>query len=156
MNTPGMLKKRELRRVAVTAAMAVAGAAAFVPAYHAGRKDQAQEKESSRNASSDSSTSLNDQTDLAVTVYNSNIALIRDVRDLALPKGEFRLKFMDIAATVNPATVHFRSLTDADKLSVHGAELRIRFAGAGEAAEQIRGQGSDAGAHVYGQRHDEA
>ena len=118
MKTPGMLKKRGLRRVAVTAAMAVAGAAAFVPAYHAGKKDQGQEKESSRNASSDASTSLNDQTDLAVTVYNSNIALIRDVRDLALPKGEFRLKFMDIAATVNPATVHFRSLTDADKLSV--------------------------------------
>jgi hypothetical protein len=118
MKTSGMLKKRGLRRVAVTAAMAVAGAAAFVPAYHAGRKDQVQEKESSRNASSDASTSLNDQTDLAVTVYNSNIALIRDVRDLGLPKGEFRLKFMDIAATVNPATVHFRSLTDADKLSV--------------------------------------
>jgi hypothetical protein len=118
MKTFGMLKKRGLRRVAVTAAMAVAGAAAFVPAYHAGKTDQGQEKESSRNASSDASTSLNDQTDLAVTVYNSNIALIRDVRDLALPKGEFRLKFMDIAAAVNPATVHFRSLTDADKLSV--------------------------------------
>jgi hypothetical protein len=118
MKTSGMMKKRGLRRMAVTAAMAVAGAAAFVPVYHAGRKDQAQEKESSRSANSDASTSLNDQTDLAVTVYNSNIALIRDVRDLGLPKGEFRLKFMDIAATVNPATVHFRSLTDADKLSV--------------------------------------
>ncbi len=118
MKTSGILKKRELRRVAVTAVMAVVGVAAFVPAYHAGRKEQVQEKESSRNTSSDSSTSLNDQTDLAVTVYNSNIALIRDVRDLALPKGEFRLKFMDIAATVNPATVHFRSLTDPDKLSV--------------------------------------
>jgi len=35
-----------------------------------------------------------------------------------LPDGIFRLKFMDIAATVNPATVHFRSLTDPDKLGV--------------------------------------
>jgi len=50
-------------------------------------------------------TSLNDQTDLNVTVYNSNIALVRDVRQLVLPSGTFRLKFMDIAATVNPATV---------------------------------------------------
>src|SRR5271168_3937998 len=66
----------------------------------------------------DSSTSLNDQTELAVTVYNSNIALVRDVRQLSLPNGSFRLKFMDIAATVNPATVHFRSLTDPDKLGV--------------------------------------
>ncbi|MGA2421647.1 MAG: DUF4139 domain-containing protein [Candidatus Acidiferrum sp.] len=66
----------------------------------------------------DSSTSLNDQTELAVTVYNSNIALVRDVRQLSLPSGAFRLKFMDIAATVNPATVHFRSLTDPAKLDV--------------------------------------
>src|SRR5271163_1924277 len=66
----------------------------------------------------DSSTSLNDQTELAVTVYNSNIALVRDVRQLTLPSGSFRLKFMDIAATVNPATVHFRSLTDPAKLDV--------------------------------------
>ncbi|MGH9742561.1 MAG: DUF4139 domain-containing protein, partial [Candidatus Acidiferrum sp.] len=43
---------------------------------------------------------------------------IRDVRNLTLPDGTFRLKFMDIAATVNPTTVHFRSLTDPDKLSV--------------------------------------
>ncbi len=35
-----------------------------------------------------------------------------------MPTGTFRLKFEDIAATVNPATVHFRSLTEPDKLSV--------------------------------------
>src|SRR6266404_3288891 len=78
---------------------------------------QEREKES-RPSSPDQATSLNDQTDLAVTVYNSNIALVRDVRQLTLPAGAFRLKFMDIAATVNPATVHFRSLTEPDKLSV--------------------------------------
>jgi hypothetical protein len=77
----------------------------------------AQEKDSTR-AAADQSTSLSDQTDLNVTVYNSNIALVRDVRNLALPSGTFRLKFMDIAATVNPATVHFRSLTDPEKLGV--------------------------------------
>jgi hypothetical protein len=104
------------RWVAATAAILLAGAAAFVPVDHAGRKNEGQEKEASRGA--DQATTLNDQTDLGVTVYNSNIALIRDVRDLQLPKGDFRLKFMDIAATVNPATVHFRSLTDPEKLSV--------------------------------------
>jgi len=64
------------------------------------------------------STTLNNQTDLNVTVYNSNIALVRDVRQLNLPSGLFHLKFEDIAATVNPATVHFRSLTEPEKLSV--------------------------------------
>src|SRR5262245_60131967 len=55
------------------------------------------------------SSSLSDQVELAVTVYNSDIALVRDVRTLKLPRGVFDLRFMDIAATVNPATVHFRS-----------------------------------------------
>jgi hypothetical protein len=43
---------------------------------------------------------------------------VRDVRQLTLPSGAFRLKFMDIAATVNPATVHFRSLNEPEKLGV--------------------------------------
>ena len=91
-------------------------------------------------AAEHSATTLNDQIDLAVTVYNSNIALVRDVRQLTLPSGVFQLKFMDIAATVNPATVHFRSLTEPEKLGIleyeHGTtsdvdhdvaiELRVR------------------------------
>src|SRR5580765_1226883 len=64
------------------------------------------------------STSLDDQVDLGVTVYNSDIALVRDVRDVQLPPGNSDLRFVDIAATVNPATVHFRSLTDPSKVHV--------------------------------------
>jgi len=86
--------------------------------WHNHRVYASQEKDSARSATPDQSTSLTDQSDLAVTVYNSNIALVRDVRQLTLPPGAFRLKFMDIAATVNPATVHFRSLTEPEKLSV--------------------------------------
>jgi hypothetical protein len=81
------------------------------------RHVHAQENDA-RPASRDQATTLTDQTDLNVTVYNSNIALIRDVRQLTLPGGAFRLKFEDIAATVNPATVHFRSLNEPDKLGV--------------------------------------
>ena len=100
-----------------TAAL-LAAAALFYPVCRRQQVFAAQEKEAPRAAGPDQSTSLNDQTDLNVTVYNSNIALVRDVRNLMLPGGNFRLKFMDIAATVNPATVHFRSLTDPDKLGV--------------------------------------
>jgi hypothetical protein len=70
-----------------------------------------------RDAAQDTTT-LDDQVDLAVTVYNSDIALVRDVRTLQLPHGSFDLRFMDIAATVNPATVHFRSLTEPARVSV--------------------------------------
>ena len=65
-----------------------------------------------------STSTLDDQTDLAVTVYNSDIALVRDVRQVQLPRGTFDLQFQDIAATVNPATVHFRSLTEPSRVSV--------------------------------------
>src|SRR5690349_5565917 len=64
------------------------------------------------------SSRLDDQVDLAVTVYNSDIALVRDVRELRLPRGSFDLKFMDIAATVNPATVHLRSLSEPSRVNV--------------------------------------
>jgi len=63
-------------------------------------------------------TTLDDQVDLALTVYNSDIALVRDVRNLQLARGTSNLRFMDIAATVNPATVHFRSLSEPSRVSV--------------------------------------
>jgi hypothetical protein len=65
-----------------------------------------------------SSSTLDDQVGLSLTVYNSDLALVRDVRQLRLPRGAFDLQFMDIAATVNPATVHFRSLTEPGAVSV--------------------------------------
>ncbi|MES1256276.1 MAG: DUF4139 domain-containing protein [Acidobacteriota bacterium] len=63
-------------------------------------------------------TTLDDQVDLAVTVYNSDLALVRDVRALQLAPGAADLHFMDVAATVNPATVHFRSLTEPSRVRV--------------------------------------
>ncbi len=111
--------KRTSRLIRLAFAIATLSIVA-IAAYSATTKRaiQPQEKESPRPTASDQATTLNDQSDLNVTVYNSNIALIRDVRQLTVPTGAFRLKFEDIAATVNPATVHFRSLTDPEKLSV--------------------------------------
>jgi len=63
-------------------------------------------------------STLADQKEVAVTVYNSNIALVRDVRQLQLPAGTVHLRFMDIAAQVNPATVHIVSLTAPKELTV--------------------------------------
>jgi hypothetical protein len=110
-------KKSQTRSIYMSGALFAA--ALLLGVIYAQRVLAAQDdKEAGKAASADQSTSLGDQTDLNVTVYNSNIALIRDVRQLTLSTGEFRLKFMDIAATVNPATVHFRSLTDPEKLGV--------------------------------------
>ena len=74
--------------------------------------------EASAAASQTSTTTLDDQAELAVTIYNSDLAMVRDVRNLQIGRGTSDLHFMDIAATVNPATVHFRSLTEPARVSV--------------------------------------
>jgi hypothetical protein len=109
-----LLKIKNLRPTIIASALLTASLATAIATHSAPRKNPPQEN----SARDQSTTTLSDQTDLNVTVYNSNIALVRDVRNLTLPTGNFRLKFEDIAATVNPATVHFRSLTDPAKLSV--------------------------------------
>ncbi len=63
-------------------------------------------------------TTAADQVDLAVTVYNSNLALVRDARELTFPAGPFDLQFMDVASTINPATVHLRSVTAPGDVAV--------------------------------------
>ncbi len=99
-------------RSCIALVVCLAGAAAFaprksvVPASAAGAANQ------------DRTTTLDDQVDLGVTVYNSDIALIRDARNLQLARGTSDLRFMDIAATVNPATVHFRSVSEPASVSV--------------------------------------
>src|SRR6266567_3236623 len=118
MNIPGSEFKIRALWMIPAVVLIAASATIIYPAARANKVNRSQEKEAARATAGDQSTSLNDQTDLNVTVYNSNIALVRDVRQLTLPSGTFRLKFMDIAATVNPATVHFRSLNDPEKLGV--------------------------------------
>src|SRR3982074_18500 len=122
MKTPSKTFTASVQWLVVATKLAALLSAGVLYSATRGHRGATQEKEahsaSSDQAARDQATSLNDQTDLAITVYNSNIALVRDVRQLTLPAGDFRLKFMDIAATVNPATVHFRSLNDPEKLAV--------------------------------------
>jgi hypothetical protein len=63
-------------------------------------------------------TTGKDQVDLSLTIYNGNLALIRDVRQIHLQPGVAPLRFEDVASSINPATVHFRSLTAPSRLSV--------------------------------------
>ena len=104
-------------RLWLAALILAVGAGVFVPRRSAPALSAAPAFPAARADAQDTST-LDDQVDLSVTVYNSDIALVRDVRDLQLPRGGFDLRFMDIAATVNPATVHFRSLTEPSRVSV--------------------------------------
>jgi hypothetical protein len=104
------------------AAALVAGALAFAgsdtPSVFAGAEPDTTATVNESQPDQDLTTTLNDQSELSITVYNSDIALVRDVRNLQLARGIGNLRFMDIAATVNPATVHFRSLTEPSQVSV--------------------------------------
>jgi len=52
-----------------------------------------------------------DRTSVAVTVYNQNLALVREVRTLSLAKsGATFLRFMDVPSRINPRTVHVQPL----------------------------------------------
>jgi hypothetical protein len=55
-----------------------------------------------------------DKPGLHLTIYNDNFALVKDRRELPqeLKPGLNVLQFRDVAATLDPTSVHFRSLTD--------------------------------------------
>jgi len=59
----------------------------------------------------ESTTTLKDQKALAVTIYNDNLALVKDTREVKLPKGEARLAFQEVSANIRPETALLRSLT---------------------------------------------
>lgn len=49
---------------------------------------------------------------LEVTIYNQNFGLVKDRRSLELKKGINDIRFSDVAALIEPTSVHFKSLTD--------------------------------------------
>jgi len=55
---------------------------------------------------------------IELTVYNNNLALVKDTRNVELPVGEGELNFMDVASHVMPVTVHARSLNYPEDFAV--------------------------------------
>ena len=50
---------------------------------------------------------LTAQGDVAVTIYNDNLALVQDVRQLSIPAGRSRQEFRDVSGQIRPETVSF-------------------------------------------------
>nr|MBC8255606.1 hypothetical protein [Ardenticatenia bacterium] len=53
-----------------------------------------------------------------LTVYNQNIALVRDTRSFELKPGVNQVQFSDVAAQIDPTSVLFRSLSDPEGTTV--------------------------------------
>lgn len=54
-------------------------------------------------------STADDQNAMEITVYNSNIGLVKDTRTVPLHAGTGELRFMDVAAHIMPVTVHVSS-----------------------------------------------
>ncbi|MGH9870836.1 MAG: DUF4139 domain-containing protein [Candidatus Polarisedimenticolia bacterium] len=55
---------------------------------------------------------------VAVTIYNSNLGLVRETRTVSLSAGFNELRYMDVAAQINPRTVHIASVPQSGRLDV--------------------------------------
>jgi hypothetical protein len=64
------------------------------------------------------SLTVKDQKAVAITIYNVNLGLVKDEREIGLPSGTRELRFMDVASQIIPTSVSIRSLIDPESLQV--------------------------------------
>lgn len=69
-------------------------------------------------AAQKSLSDINDQIAVEVTVYNSNIGLVKDQRGVRLGKGLQELHFMDVASGIIPSSVSIKSQAGRDSLNI--------------------------------------
>jgi len=60
-----------------------------------------------------SASSINKAVSLAVTVYNNDFAIVKDVREISLDKGRSELYFTDVSSNIQTETVTFKALKNA-------------------------------------------
>ncbi len=63
-------------------------------------------------------TSQKDQQEVALTVYNEDLALIRDVRKVPLTKGLNRIAVREVSARIRPETAILTNISHPDSLSL--------------------------------------
>ncbi len=64
------------------------------------------------------STTGRDRKSVALTIYNANLGLVKDQREVKLARGTGELLFMDVASDIIPASVSIKSLIDPGSLEV--------------------------------------
>ncbi|MBX3617146.1 MAG: DUF4139 domain-containing protein [Nitrosomonas sp.] len=63
-------------------------------------------------------STLKDQKSVAVTIYNNDLALVKDLRHIDIINGEFNLAWRDVSALIRPETALLRSISDPTGLTV--------------------------------------
>jgi len=67
---------------------------------------------------SQQTTAGRDRQSVNITVYNSNLGLVRETRRLTLSQGRIALRFADVTSQIRPETVHLASLTAPASLRI--------------------------------------
>src|SRR5215813_10660957 len=67
---------------------------------------------------SEQTTTARDRQSVNITVYNSNLGLVRETRRLNLANGRIALRFADVTAQIRPETVHLASLLSPTALRI--------------------------------------
>ncbi len=75
-----------------------------------------------------------------LTVYNQNLALVKDRRALELEKGINEVAFTGVAAQIDPTSVHFRSLTDPQGTVVLEQNYEYDIVGAQKLLQKYLGE----------------
>ncbi|MBI5837296.1 MAG: hypothetical protein HZB25_08630 [Candidatus Eisenbacteria bacterium] len=55
---------------------------------------------------------------VALTIYNDNLALVKDHRTLSFPSGAGEIRFTDVASQIDPTSVHFQAVDDPGAVQV--------------------------------------
>lgn len=64
-------------------------------------------------------SSIISQESLAVTIYNNNFAMVKDVRQISFDQGESTLYFTDVSSNIQTNTVTFKALKDPSAVRVY-------------------------------------
>jgi hypothetical protein len=80
------------------------------------------------------------QKDVMVTIYNGNLGLVKDARDVRLPAGTTEVQFKDVAAQIDPTTVHLKSLTDPAGLRILEQNYEYDLVSSGKLMEKYVGK----------------
>jgi hypothetical protein len=59
-----------------------------------------------------------DQRDVMITIYNGNLGLVKETREVKLEPGLVEARYADVAAQIDPTSVHLRSLTEPTALRI--------------------------------------
>ncbi len=80
------------------------------------------------------------QKDVMITIYNGNLGLVKDTREVRLPAGINEVQFKDVAAQIDPTTVHLKSLTDPAGLRILEQNYEYDLVSSGKLMEKYVGK----------------